>query len=317
MKTMMRMLVIFFCLALILPGCDKEPPFVEELPINIELWPTEPTPDYMGTSTVTWKVTGEYKRVSVSINGFVISTESKGTKNLCDLTTEQIVQVSVFQDNVSEPVGEKRITISPQPEVVTPNPILTVIAPDTVNYNTEVNISWTSSNLKGLTLNGNSVPLNHSLATGKLLNDTVYVFLATGLNDSTFFLEKSLIVRPPAVPTFFDFLPYLPWYKTKKEKSYTLDGPWTELDVWFCEEDDKMTFSFNPNLMVIDRGQNMCDGQTLVVWTFDFTLNGFMLNDKQIITLDWDHLVWFYSSFEIQPDGITTREIFIRETYSH
>jgi hypothetical protein len=305
MQKNMRMPAIFFCLVLFIsPGCEKDPPIQEEKPINIELSVSNLNPDYMGTTTVSWKVTGDYDRVSVSVNSQVISTETTGKKILSEITSDNVVTVSAFQKGQNEPTKIKTATISVKTGIA---PVVTFTAtPTSIIRGESVTVFWEilgeiksiECDLPGFSGLGGAVVISPT----ENITYTLSVHWKGGIEARTF----SITVNEPPPPTMADTLCSGPWRKVKLEFQMN-EGPWYEADIWECSKDDRYTFSL-PNILFVYNGEP-CGGEPISS-TGTWTLVGNALNTgnvKYIQKVTMDTLIWVYS-FSSQSK---TRETFV------
>ncbi len=177
MKKLFAYAFLFLSLAF-LPGCGKEEddPFVLENP-EVEISWSNPTPDYMGTSTLTWKVTGQYFSVIVTINGQVISNQAQGDAPLNDLVQKQVALIVVKRATHDlEPISKTVSTVPKNKEEI---PTISITAtPDTLPYGGgRVQISWTA-NTNYVVYNNEALEPVGSFEAGWIYEDKTFVFFA-------------------------------------------------------------------------------------------------------------------------------------------
>lgn len=289
---------------IIIPGCEKDPPLVEEKPINIDLSVTDPNPDYLGSSTVSWKVTGDYQRVSVSVNSQVVSTETIGERKLSEITSDNVVVVSAFQKGQNEPTKIKTVTISPKTGIA---PVVTFTAtPTSIIRGESVTVFWEilgeiksiECNVPGFSSMGGAIVISPTETTTYKLS----VYWKGGIETRT----VRITVNDPHLPTMADTLCSGPWRMVKLEFQMN-GGPWYEAGIWECAKDDRYTFSL-PNILFVYNGEP-CGGEPISS-TGTWTLVGNALNAGNVTYIQkvtMDTLIWFYNN----GTQSKTRETFV------
>lgn len=292
---------VFFCIT----GCEKESTtnIPEAKPINIDLSVTDPNPDYLGSSTVSWKVTGDYQRVSVSLNGQVVSTETIGERKLSEITSDNVVVVSAFQKGQNEPTKIKTVTISPKTGIA---PVVTFTAtPTSIIRGESVTVFWEilgeiksiECNVPGFSGMGGAIVISPTETTTYKLS----VYWKGGIETRT----VRITVNDPHLPTMADTLCSGPWRMVKLEFQI-VDGPWFSANIMDCRKDDTYTFSL-PNILFVYNGES-CTSEPLSS-TGTWTLTGNALNTGNthyIQSVTMDTLIWMYGDWESN-----TRETFV------
>lgn len=300
---------IFISMLFIIAGCEKESSTNNlEKPIIIVLSVTDPNPDYMGSTTVAWDVTGEYERVSVSVNGEVISTEPKDTKTIYNIITDQVVVVSVLKKGETDPVKERRYTISPKPEIIPSAPVVSftsnltsIIRGESITFNWDISgqVDSLKSNLPGFSGMTGTI----QIAPIESTTYSVFAYGKGGVDSKTI----SITVNEPPIPTRADTLCYAPWKRYKLFFRSSLEAPWVEADISYCGQDDLYTF-YLPHTIEVKHGPILCGGEPPFVSGY-WDLNGSILTVDEstfyIETLTIDTLTW------ISETSYLVKEVFV------
>lgn len=327
MKKHIAYAFLFLSLALLLTGCEKDEndPVMVNPTIMIEA--TTYSPEYLGSSTITWKVIGNCDSVIVSVNGIVISHDKSGNKDLTNLKETQIVLVACFLEDRKEPI-QKIEKIIPRPEILFDPPRITYLEsfPDTLPVGGGTpTISLNGINIDSVQYNGEWFGFYNSniyIYPGLILNDTILNIFAKGPGGQVS-ASLEVFVKKSPLPTLQEqMLIFAPWKKLKTWISLSLDGPWEETtNTASCTQDDILFFTFNPNRRIRDFGENLCDGQTIHSFEYDWfiidgnILSGTNMTPSTILTLNWERLIYVTQSTG-EIDGVPV-VCYAKEEYIH
>jgi len=324
---------LFLSLVLITTGCEKDPQILEKPNIKVEV--SDPNPEFGGTSIVTWEVTGDYERVAVSINGVVKYTSPKspdGGMSIPDITSKQIISVSCWISDNSEPILKTR-EINPKDEVVVvPNPptISSVsISPEIFPIGGGIcTINISASNVDEIFWLGSWIEFNSpfQISTAWINQDTSFTLVLKGKGGEISQLFSVEVQVPLTGQELIEaMLDVGPWRDIASRSSYNSEGgPWAIRNIDYdapCMIDDTLDFSLNPNKVTLS-DPFPCGGGPPSTFVWDWTLTGNIIsgfNDKEIISISWDTLKWKEQASEtnwIDGEPVTVT-IWIETTFIH
>lgn len=286
----MKKLLYAIVIMLFVAGCKKDdtPPTIVVPPDKdpvISVTATTLNPDYKGTSTVSWEVTGIYQNFVVSLNGSQISTEAKSSLKLDD-----IVDTKNFAFVATTKSGKqvtKNLSVFPK---LPPTPVLPKINSFTVDHSSvedglPIMLNWNISYSKSISLTikplGKPETTNDgldSIATASFIprENTSFILKATNVNGEVTDTVNVVVTTPP-VPTRSDSLTFA-WLLTDKLLWSGVGIPVWESMIYECEKDNH--WEFNPNAIFhLHEGIDWCGFSTELVMECSWEL---LPNNTQI-----------------------------------
>jgi len=272
----MKKLLYTIIILLFVAGCKKDdtPPVVIVPPDKdpvISATATTLNPDYKGTSTVSWEVTGIYQSFVVSLNGSQISTEAKSSLKLDD-----VVDTKNFAFVATTKSGKqvtKNLSIFPK---LPPTPVMPKINSFTVDHSTvedglPIMLNWNISYSKSISLT--IKPLGKpesttdgldSIGTASYIprENTSFILKATNQNGEVTDTVNVVVTTPP-VPTRSDSLTFA-WLQMDLLYWNGVGSPVWESKIADCEKDNH--WEFNPNAIFhLHEGIDWCGFSTELV----------------------------------------------------
>jgi hypothetical protein len=323
MKKMFPFLVIgLISLSLLWTGCGKPPidePHGSNPPeITASVFPE--TVDYGGSANLSWNI---INATSATRNGINIDlSDSLSLNNLVENDTSVFEATYINATSNEMKFDTAVVIIKVRPEVIlAPSVTFTVSPPVQPIGGGSPTISWTSQNTDSVYINGVWYGPTGSVELGFISSDTTITYLAKGPGG-----EKTGTISLPVTPTpppltIDEMLNSGPWKTGKLEENYpTIDiNLWIPVDIQgTCVDDNTLTFNLVPQTMVLNSGQNLCDGETIPILTYtwtrsDSTISGF--GDRQLEKITLDTLIWTYESGAAIGDSVVL--MIVRETFIH
>jgi len=246
----MKKLLYTIIILLLVAGCKKDdaPPVVvppDKDPV-ISATATTLNPDYKGTCTVSWEVTGIYQTFVVSLNGSQISTEAKSSYKI-DSVSENINFYFVCTTKSGKQIT-KNLGISPKSP---PPPVLPKINSFTVDHSTveaglPIMLNWNISCSKSISLT--IKPLGKPETTNDGLDsigtfpyipkeNTIFILKAFNANGEVTDTLKVVVTLPPPPPTNTELVCQSKgWIFVKTETRFSESDPWLEVSLAFYAE---------------------------------------------------------------------------------
>lgn len=314
--------LIFLSLVLfILPGCEKDPQIFEKPNILVEV--SNLNPEFGGTAIVTWEVTGEYERITVSVNGEVKSTLPKSPDGgilIPDIVTKQIVSVSCWVSDSPEPILK---TKEINPVVVIPNPPTMEhisVSPDILPIGGGIcTINISASNVLQIFWSESWVEFNSpfQFSTNWISQDTSFTLILKGKGGEISQLISIKVEVPLTGQELIEaMLVFGPLRPVSSRKSYNADGgPWITRDIDYDSPCMNKIWEFSLDTKKVTYSLPPCDGSPSYVFTWDWILTGNTISgfgDREIVSISWNQMVWKELGYE--DDNIP---IWIETTFIH
>lgn len=311
-KTVFALMSIVGLFLFLVSGCKKDPVYPDPT-IIISSNPT--SPNNLDPCVFRWEVDGLCEKLLVFLNNKEIFNKSSiDSLRIDSIKGKQTITIICVSNGKRV---EKSLTITPKEQTLVLTVTITA-TPSEIIKGEMLIISWVSAN--GFSIKANFVGVNvlsGSISVWPIVT-TTYTVTVYGLANSSAFASVTVVVKDPVFTEDEKLLCLAPWKRVKWEEAYTLDGPWANVELNApCQQDDRYIFYLEPNKMVFDRGESLCDGETVRLTISQWSLFQSSIEDRNILVLSVDTLIWWQKSIMILPDGISTVPIVVRETYIH
>lgn len=329
MKTT-RLLLVFFCVLAFLSGCKKDttPPEDIEKYYLSDIYPDQLHVLIGVVDTIHYSSNAVGLVVKTPIGDITDKDPEQGTVTVI-MTEEGMAQIDFvfsWDDPVSTHVTQTCYIFGIKPE----EPLTLQVSAKSghIPHGTSDSIFVSITGAKSVTTD---LPgYDGSLSGGKystppLDSTTIYHFSISNEKET---VDTSITIEvDEPLPTQEElYLCSGNWLMNKFRKSYTLAGPWVEIQYNYsepCMQDNFWRFYLPPErLVTYDQGE-LCSGGIAPILYWNYILSNNILSGlygfetKTIIYLDWNLLVWIVESSEYNIQTGEYTVVYFEKTFIH
>lgn len=266
-------------------------------------------PDYMGSTTVTWKVTGEHSFFTVELNGEKISDNPSSSLELNQIT---YAQRFVFTSSLED--GEKVVKfliVNPKDQIIIEKPIITISPDVTIVKGDTTVFSWNIIDGDSVWSNISAInSFSGSIAISPEENLIVIINSSNkgGVSSCSSIITVTEPVPPPIPNPFLDILRAGNGkWNILKMRFYSNPDTYDELNfIGTCMEDD--FYFFGLEYLEKNVGLVFCEGQTHQFFRWDYSVTDSILtglgNPRKILSITDSAFFWEYKSSGFDENGL-------------